>query len=260
VTDTTFSRLEDVVLDESFPDVDLALRRGRHIDREDGAWYAFLHDSAAFLGPFYERYGCELVHRTDGYFFLLPMGDRLGRHHLSVPEMLVGQALTLLYLDPATVQQGGLVRREQLFAQLASTLGSDALVRVLNPKRRRLDERVAEETARAKLNEALRRLAALGFVELLDDDGLRLRPALLRFAEPVRGTAAPDEALERLVRAGEVAFAPLPDDADEPAELAGSPAFEPSSDALESSRPRELADDLDGAEFDDQLGEPGDAS
>src|SRR5687767_10921149 len=99
-----FERLEDVVLDEVFPDVDLALRRGRHLDRDDASWYSFLVDAQAQLEAFYRRFGCELVHKSDGYFYLLPTSDKLGRRHLSQAEMLVGQALTLLYLDPHTVQ------------------------------------------------------------------------------------------------------------------------------------------------------------
>jgi chromosome partition protein MukE len=55
-----------------------------------------------------------------------------------------------------------------------------------------------------KVGEALRRLAELGFVDLLDDTRLRLRPALMRFAEPVRGLDDRSTALERLVRIGEV--------------------------------------------------------
>jgi chromosome partition protein MukE len=206
MSESDYERLEDVVLDDAFPDVDLALRRGRHIDRDDAEWYPFLVDAEAHLVEFYRRFGCELLHRSDGYFFLLPTSDRLGRRQLSMAEMLVGQALTLLYLDPATVQQSGTVTRDQLLAQLASTLGTEALVRALNPKRRRYDERVAQETARLKIGEAVRRLAALGFLDLVDGERLRLRPALLRFAEPVRGTAEPSEALERLVAAGEVAL------------------------------------------------------
>ncbi|HMJ15425.1 MAG TPA: chromosome partition protein MukE [Polyangiaceae bacterium] len=271
-TDNAYARLEDAVLDEVFPDVDLALRRGRHVDRDDGPWYVFLVEAEAQLVPFYQRFGCELVHRTDGYYFLLPTSDRLGRRHLSFAEMLVGQALTLLYLDPATVQQGGRATREQLFAQLASTMGSEALVRSLNPQRKRYDERVAEETARSKLNEAVRRLAALGFVELLDGDAFRLRPALMRFAEPVRGTASPDEALERLVQAGEVVFAPVSDEAndtieslapdaetDADAELAeGEPFAEldeaepPANDSLDSLDSLEDEDDSP-APWDDSL-------
>jgi chromosome partition protein MukE len=57
---------------------------------------------------------------------------------------------------------------------------------------------------RAQVGEALRRLADLGFVDILDETRLRLRPALLRFAEPVRGLADANAALERLVARGEV--------------------------------------------------------
>jgi chromosome partition protein MukE len=204
VTDTRFLALGDVVADELFPDVDLALRRGRHIDREDGLWYPFLIDAQALLEAFYRRFGCELMHPADGYFYLLPSGDRLGRRHLSVPEMLVGQALTLLYLDPATLQHGGVIKRTDALSHLAAVMGGDALTRAFNPKRKRLDERVAQETVRGKFAEALRRLATLGFVELLESDSLRLRAGLLRFAEPVRGRGSPAEALERLVARGEL--------------------------------------------------------
>jgi len=59
---------------------------------------------------------------------------------------------------------------------------------------------------RARVGEAVRRLAGLGFVDLVDDDQLRLRPALLRFAEPVRGLSEPAEALAQLVARGEIAL------------------------------------------------------
>ncbi len=186
VIENRFPSLRDVVLDEQFPDVDIALRRGRHVDREDVAWYSLLIDGQEHLEPFYRRFGYELVHVSEGYFYLLPTGERLGRRHLSLPEMLVGQTLALLYLDPASMQQGGVVTRVQALSHLASVLGGDALTRP-EPRRKRMDERAAEEQVRQKFSEALRRLAGLGFVDLLEEDGLKLRSALLRFAEPVRG-------------------------------------------------------------------------
>ncbi len=198
--------LAGVVEHELFPDVDLALRRGRHIDREDAAWYAFLSEAQPQLERFYRRYGAELVQRTDGYFFLLPSGDKLGRRQLSPGEMLIGQGLTLLYLDPATVQQGGLTTREQLLSQLSAAMGTEALMLAFNAKKRRTDERVAQETVRTKVSEGVRRLASLGFVELLSEERIRLRSSLLRFAEPVRGSGAEAEALSRLVASGEVAL------------------------------------------------------
>lgn len=207
-----FEDLAQVVEHELFVDVDLALRRGRHIDREDAAWYGFLSDAQAHLERFYRRYGAELIQRTDGFYFLLPSGDKLGRRHLSPSEMLVGQGLTLLYLDPATIERGGVASRDQLLSQLSASMGTEQLMRAFNAKKKRLDERVAQEMVRTRVSEAVRRLAGLGFVELLPQDRVRLRASLMRFAEPVRGSGADLEALSRLVASGEVALAADDDD------------------------------------------------
>ncbi|HVH44279.1 MAG TPA: chromosome partition protein MukE [Labilithrix sp.] len=202
--DARFATLEDVIRDDAFPELDMALRRGRHVDRDDVVWYALLVDAQDHLEPLYRRYGCELVHKSDGYFYLLPTDDRLGRRHLSPPEMLVGQAMALLYLDPAAVETGGVVTREHVLGHLAGVVGSDALVQMMNPKRRRHDERAAAETVRQAVAGALRRLAGLGFVEGIDDSRYRLRPSLLRFAEPLRGSGSPAARLAELARAGEI--------------------------------------------------------
>src|SRR2546428_245413 len=104
-----FARLEDVIRDPLFPELDVALRQGRHIDRDEADRYAFLLDAQTHLEIFYRRYGCELMHASDGYFYLLPRGDQLGRRHLTAGEMLVGQVLALMYLEPSAVQAGGAV-------------------------------------------------------------------------------------------------------------------------------------------------------
>lgn len=207
MTASSFHTLEDALGDEHYPEVDLALRRGRHIGRDDGPIYDYLVDAQALLETFYRRFGCELIQKSDGYFYLLPSGDRLGRRQLSVGEMLVGQTLALLYLDPGTLQHGGIVARDAPLARLSGLLKTDVLVRVLDPRKRKYDERVAADAVRTKLGEALRRLGNLGFINLLDDTRLRLRPALMRFAEPVRGLGDPNAALERLVVHGEVLLA-----------------------------------------------------
>jgi chromosome partition protein MukE len=253
MTATKFVTLGDAVLAEHFPPVDLALRRGRHIDRDDAEWFGFLRDAEDVLEPFYRRYGAELVYRADGYYYLLPSGDKLARRQLGIAEMLVGQALTLLYLDPANVEQGGRVTREQLLAHLATVMGTDALIRALNPKRRRYDERVAQETVRARVADALRRLAALGFVEALGAEEFKLRPALMRFAEPVRASADSADALSRLVASGEVAFAP----AETATEVAGNTGdLDGGDDApLGADEPEPTSADataaLDTSDFDD---------
>jgi chromosome partition protein MukE len=225
---TTFHTLEEALDDEHYPEVDLALRRGRHIGRDDGTMYEYLVDAQAVLEVFYRRFGCELIQQSDGYFYLLPSGDRLGRRQLSAGEMLVGQTLALLYLDAATLQHGGIVGRDALLQRLSGLLGTDVLVRALDPRRSRktkYDERVAAEAVRTKVSEAVRRLADLGFVDSLDDTRLRLRPALMRFAEPVRGLGDRNAALERLVRIGEVVL----DDGEQASEEDATIDEEPSS-------------------------------
>ncbi len=219
----TFDQLQDVIEDAEFPALDLALRRGYHVDRDAAGWYTLLSEAQALLEGFYRRYGCELIHKTDGYFYLLPTGDQLPRRQLISQDMLVGQALALLYLDPISLERGGLVTREQVIEQLVAALGTPALMAAFVPKRKRKDEQAAQRQVRAKIAESVRRLASLGFAEPLADEQLRLRPALLRFAEPVRGLTEPAAALAQLVAQGEVAV--LEDEAeaaaheDEPTEL-----------------------------------------
>jgi chromosome partition protein MukE len=220
-----FSQIGDVVADESFPAVDLALRRGRHVHKGDESWYAFLFDAQPLLEQFYGRYGYELIHRSDGYFFLLPANEALGKRQLSVPEMIVGQGLALAYLEPSRLEKGGIISREELLNQLASAMGADALLRTLAPQKKRPDERVAQRNARNKIAEALRRLEQLGFVELLDGEQLRLAPSLLRFAEPVRGLEAPSEALRQLLERGEVSLGS--DEAEDAGEAAPESGVEP---------------------------------
>ena len=206
MTTSSFQSLEEAIADEHFPEVDLALRRGRHVGRDDGTAYDYVVDALDHLEPFYRRFGCELMQRADGYFYLLPSGDRLGRRQLSAGEMLVGQTLALMYLDPATLQHGGVVQRKMLLQRLSGLVGIETLVRTLNPWRRKFDERIAAETVRTKVAEALRRLTDLGFIDPVDDVLLRLRPALMRFAEPVRDLSDQKAALERLVKSGEIAL------------------------------------------------------
>jgi chromosome partition protein MukE len=200
-----YPAFEDVVQDPVFPDVDIALRKGRHIDLDDSEWFAFLIEAQPFLEVFYRRFGCELIKIEDGYFYLLPSGDRLGRRQLTRGEMLVGQGLALMYLDPATVKASGVVPVAQLLEILANLVGQDRLIVALNfRKRPPKDARIAEETARREVQKALRGLESLGFVERLSDEQLRLRTPLMRFADPVRGLTEPTQALARLIERGEV--------------------------------------------------------
>jgi len=201
-----FANLEEVVQDPAFPEVDLSLRRGRHIDRDDGEWYAFIADAQDHLERFYRRFGCELVTQSDGYYYLLPTGEKLSRRQLSAGEMLIGQTLALQYLDPVTIHSGGVIVHQQVLSRLAGLIGDRELAKALEPRRKRFDdERIVHEIIRKRVAEAVRRLAALGFIELIDQDHLRLRSPLLRFADPVRGLQDVNVALARLVAQGEIA-------------------------------------------------------
>ena len=137
MSESGYERIEDVILDALFPEVDLALRAGRHIDVDEGGRYELLHDALALLEPFYQRYGWELVRSPAGYFFLLPLSERLPRKHLTTGEMLVGQALALLYLDPVTLETAGSATRSQIVEILQHLVGEERLYLELHPRRRR---------------------------------------------------------------------------------------------------------------------------
>lgn len=217
MSEHTYQRLSDVVDDPLFPEVDLALRAGRHIDTAEHDRYAFLSDAASLLEPFYRRFGAELVRVADGYFYLLPSGDRLPRRALTVAEMLVGQALALLYLNPMIVVEGGLVERAQLIETLASLVGEERLLVALNPRRRgRKDERVAQDGVRKEIDRAVRALAGLGFLDLVEEGRYRMRAPVLRFADVVRGLDDAEAALRRMIARGEALADARDDEEDEP--------------------------------------------
>lgn len=207
---TEYRDLAEVLEDDRFPRIDLDLRRGRHIGREDGEDYSFVKDALKPLEEFYLRFGCQLVSKADGYVYLLPTGSALPRKTLSVGEMLVGQTLALMCLDPATLSRDRVVTREALLQRLEGLVGAKTLIRALNPRlQRRIDDRVGAEKVRRKVQQALRNLHKLGFIEL-EKDRFTLRKSLLRFSEPVRDLGERKAALERLIKGGEVRTRNLP--------------------------------------------------
>jgi chromosome partition protein MukE len=202
LSDPVYRTLADVLEDEVFPEVDLLLREGRHIDDLDLEHFAFLQDARTVLDNFYDRFGCNLVRSSDGYFFLSPRGDRMGRRSLDAAEMLVGQTLCLLRLDPGMLRTSWRVARARVLELLEQLVGADRLGQALNPRRKRRSQAVEEEEIRKDVAGAIRTLARLGFVDVEGDDQLRLRVPLLRFAEPVATQPRPDEALANLIAVG----------------------------------------------------------
>jgi chromosome partition protein MukE len=202
LTDPVYRVLADVIEDDVFPEVDLLLREGRHIDDLDLEHFAFLQDARTVLEGFYDRFGCDLVRSSDGYFFLSPRGDRMGRRSLDPAEMLVGQTLCLLRLDPGMLRTSWRVARVRVLELLEQLVGAERLGQVLNPRRKRRSQAVEEEEIRKDVAGAIRTLARLGFVDVEADDQLRLRVPLLRFAEPVATQPRPENALANLIAVG----------------------------------------------------------
>ncbi len=198
----TYQSMAAVLEDPLYPDVDVALRQGRHIHRNETERYAFLSDANDYLERWYRRYGYELARSADGYFYLLPQHDKIRRRQLSVAEMLLGKVLALLYLEPATLQKGGVVDRMLALQSLTTLVGQENLLLRFNPRRKRRDERTEQEQVRQELDRALRTLHELGFVERIDEEQVRLQSPILRFAESVRGTADPARTLQEMIRAG----------------------------------------------------------
>jgi chromosome partition protein MukE len=123
--------------------------------------------------------------------------------------MLVGQALALMLLDPMSIQAAGVVPRAQLMELLDKLLGADNLIFAVNPRRKRRDEKVDHELVRKEIDRALRHLASLGFIDVVQDGQLRLRAPLLRFADPVRDLGAPADSLAKLIGRGQATLLDL---------------------------------------------------
>lgn len=205
MVDERYRSLEDVLLDPLFPALDLRLRSGCHIDSADIAEHELLTLVADLLQGFYSGYQCRLVHAVEGYWYLLSDGDLLGHRRLSTAEMLVGQVLALMRMDPAWLSDTGWLPRGKVIETLENLLGHQRLVAQLAPRSRGRDHHADDRKVREAVDKALNGLEALGFVGQRRETGeLMPRPCLMRFLEPVRSAGDVREALIRLVREGEV--------------------------------------------------------
>lgn len=193
--------MAEAVTHPAFADVDLCLREGGHIDVLELDAFAFLEEARPVLEGFYDQYGCDLCRSVDGYYYLLPRSSRLGQRTLSAAEMLVGQALCLLRLDPATLRTSGRVRRIRVVELLDQLVGAERLAKALNPHRRHRNLSAEAEEVRKGVDGALRSLARLGFVEAQGDE-LVLRAPLMRFSEAVPETLDTTAGMQQLLSTG----------------------------------------------------------
>ncbi len=203
-----YRTLESVLSDPVFPAIDVNLRSGRHYSLDgDVAEYEFLQACEGILQEFYRRYGCRLVHGPESYYYLLSDGDLLGQRRLSIAEMLIGQTLALMRMDPAYLSRNGHIPDEKLLVMLENVLGTERLFALLAPRSRGKDRETDARRIREETEKALNGLQRLGFVRRLIEDETRWlapRPAVMRFADPVREGANLEESLRRLAARDEI--------------------------------------------------------
>jgi chromosome partition protein MukE len=208
----TYHSMEQVIADPLFARADLDLRRGRHIGADyDPFLFDFLTAAKPFLDSFYGRYEASLLAREEGYFYLLP--DRLavppplGQRKLTAMDMLVGQALALMRIDPKWLETNLRIPDMAVLSLLEQILGEERLLRFI-PRRRGRD---IDQDAR-KLREAfavsVRSLERQCFIKREGrGDMAVIRPlaAVMRFADPVRTSGELDLALQSLIADGQIA-------------------------------------------------------
>jgi chromosome partition protein MukE len=201
----TYESLEEVVTDPLFPGVDHRLRTGGHIDMDDIRGYEFLLQAEPFLQVFYEGYACRLVHGQEGYYYLLSEGDLLGRRRLSTAEMLVGQILALLRMDPSYLKTTGRIPVDHILSHLEMLMSRQRLVDLLAPRARGRDAETDNRKIREAVDKAINGLARLEFLAVERTSGDVIpKKSIMRFADPVRDAGDVAAALEELMKRGAV--------------------------------------------------------
>ena len=200
-----YNTLEETILDPLFPELDHKLRSGYHVSMDDIRAYEFLLQAEPHLQTFYSGYRCRLVHGQEGYFYLLSEGELFGRHRLSAPEMLLGQVLALMRMDPAYLKSSGRIPKDHVLSTLEMFVGQQRLTQRLAPRSRGQDRETDNRKIREEVDRALAGLARLGFVDKISD-GTELLPrkAIMRFVDPVRQAEDIETALQRLAQTGGV--------------------------------------------------------
>jgi chromosome partition protein MukE len=207
-----YQSLEAVIADPLFARADLDLRRGRHIGADyDPFLFDFLTNAKPFLDSFYSRYEAVLLSRQEGYFYLLPdrlaLPPPLGQRHLGAIDMLVGQALALMRLDPKWLESNLRIPEMAALDLLEQILGEERLLRFI-PRRRGKDVDQDARKLREAYVSALRALERQCFIKREGrGNAVLIRPlvAVMRFADPVRTSEERGVTLESLIANGEIA-------------------------------------------------------
>jgi chromosome partition protein MukE len=157
-----------------FPIADYKLRRGVHLSIEDVELFDFVKLNYPELAPFYRRYEAELVEGAEGYFYLVSQGAMFGQRQFSKVEMLVALTIAHLYRDPELRVRGtGEISADHVIARLEALKTMEDITRIMTETRVKADLHPAR--MREAVLDAIKKLAALNFLHLLDSSGARFR-------------------------------------------------------------------------------------
>lgn len=172
-----------------FAEIDTALRRGRHISRNDIGTYEFITQNFDDFESFYSAYGVRLIQHPDGFFFLLARDGMMPTRVLSRSAMHLGMFIAFKRRDPDLTRSEGRMSIAALIQDLGTSVPAETLAQVYAPKQKASleGERIHTEVMRA-----LKVLAELGFIETTDDQ-LIAHDAINRFAELAKHSNAPTD-------------------------------------------------------------------
>lgn len=187
-----------------FPKVDVMLKCGTHLS-QDGTRdeFNFVATHCNGLQTWYRRYGYTLIFNANRYAYLDPQGGDARFKPLRVYDMIAGQALFILLLDPASLQSDGSFKIADLHNTIQRVLGDDGLEKLLQGKRKLPKERVIAK-ARKEFGKAMWKLKELGFISSAgSSEYIYIHKSIGRFGEVVSILEKdPQTAIEELVKIG----------------------------------------------------------
>jgi len=163
-----------VVAHELFPVADHKLRRGVHLSIEDVELYNFVKLNQPILSSLYRRYDSELMAGAEGYFYLVSGGSMFGQRQLSKGEMLVGLTIAHLFRDPEYRVRGtGELSVDKVISRLEALKATQGIARIMTETKIKTD--LHPSKMREAVLDAIKKLAGLNFLHLLDPAGTHFR-------------------------------------------------------------------------------------
>lgn len=186
-----------------FPELDSALRSGRHIALDDLDNHMFLMDFQSELETFYHRYNVELIRAPEGFFYLRPRSTTLiPRSVLSELDMLVGKVLCYLYLSPERLAHEDIFTVQELQEELVTLADESRLLKLVNQRSTGSD--LDRQKLLDKVKTSLNRIRRLGMIHFIQNDTkFRITEAIFRFGADVRSNNDMQDAQLKLIRDGE---------------------------------------------------------